>query len=415
MKLKVAENFKALLGEGRRFNKNEDGQIIVFTALAGLALVMMVATIFNVGVVIGEKIKVQNTADAAAYSQAVWEARVLNLLAYTNRAIISHMVTIAFVTAFKSQKELWQRIELVLSGVGIFIPPVQVIARVAGYLHRFWSIVALAAPPVQRLASRWTRLCQLFQSGMMTEFALVMAQGRISNRIANYIDPSIKMNGLGNTFGGAANINSLRKLTGVSPRLMNFNSLKEVYINSMDGFSKGTSFPRQIQIGSKWVQFKFGLRGEVKVDRNRITQKDGFFLKMIYRTGLFGGWKYNWQFNAADAHYNGLPLGRFRMWSQPSASNDQSKNAFPSVYAVAQKDHEDILQISLLGAGTDQDIMAFSRAEVFYWDPDRARSRQLKGREPNLFNPFWHARLAAMDGAMDFLPEILLTSIPLTH
>jgi hypothetical protein len=135
---------------------------------------------------------------------------------------------------------------------------------------------------------------------------------------------------------------------------------------------------------------------------------------MIYGFGLFGGWKYDWQFNAADAHYHGLQLGRFRMWSQPSASNNQSRT-FPSVYALAQKDHEDIVQISLLGAGTDQDIIAFSRAEVFYWDPDRARSRQLRGREPNLFNPFWHARLAAMDGAMDFLPEILLTSIPLTH
>ncbi|WP_345815550.1 pilus assembly protein TadG-related protein [Paraburkholderia sp. PREW-6R] len=48
------------------------------------------------------KIKLQNTADAAAYSAAVLQARDYNFSAYTNRAMIANQVTAAQVVALKS-------------------------------------------------------------------------------------------------------------------------------------------------------------------------------------------------------------------------------------------------------------------------------------------------------------------------
>jgi Flp pilus assembly protein TadG len=50
----------------------------------------------------GAKIKLQNTADAAAYSAAVLQARDYNFAAYTNRAMVANQVTAAQVVALKS-------------------------------------------------------------------------------------------------------------------------------------------------------------------------------------------------------------------------------------------------------------------------------------------------------------------------
>jgi len=65
-----------------------------------LALVLLVAVaatvffMFNSGQLVQEKIHLTNTADAVAYSAGVYEARVLNYDAYTNRAIIANEIAI---------------------------------------------------------------------------------------------------------------------------------------------------------------------------------------------------------------------------------------------------------------------------------------------------------------------------------
>jgi hypothetical protein len=65
-----------------------------------LALVLLVAVaatvffMFNSGQLVQEKIRLANTADAVAYSAGVYEARVLNYDAYTNRAMIANEIAI---------------------------------------------------------------------------------------------------------------------------------------------------------------------------------------------------------------------------------------------------------------------------------------------------------------------------------
>ena len=71
----------------------------------------------------------------------------------------------------------------------------------------------------------------------------------------------------------------------------------------------------------------------------------------------------------------------------------------PSVYSYIMKPGSTLPQINFFGI--TRDVKAVSRAQVFYWDPNRNRSQQLRGfnppREPNFFNPFWRARLARLD------------------
>ena len=87
------------------------GQVFVLFLMVAVILVMLIGVVYNVGSAIGEKKKLQNLADSCAYSQAVWEARSYNYLAYTNRAMIAHFCTISFCVAIGSCEELWKEMK----------------------------------------------------------------------------------------------------------------------------------------------------------------------------------------------------------------------------------------------------------------------------------------------------------------
>jgi hypothetical protein len=75
--------------------KREGGQALVFALFASIVVILALFTMFSMGMQSIEKIRLQNTADAAAYSAAVAEARDYNFAAYTNRAMIANQVAVA--------------------------------------------------------------------------------------------------------------------------------------------------------------------------------------------------------------------------------------------------------------------------------------------------------------------------------
>ncbi len=79
------------------------GQMIILAAVALLVLALVVFITFNVTIAVQQRIKLQNYADAKAFSMAVAEARTLNYIAYTNRAIASAYVGMANVHAYMSE------------------------------------------------------------------------------------------------------------------------------------------------------------------------------------------------------------------------------------------------------------------------------------------------------------------------
>jgi hypothetical protein len=85
-----------------KFAKDEDGAVMILTAILILLLVKVAMSTYNVGVMAVEKTRLQMTADAAAYSSAVWQARFLNHCAYTRRAIIANNALIAYITAMEA-------------------------------------------------------------------------------------------------------------------------------------------------------------------------------------------------------------------------------------------------------------------------------------------------------------------------
>ncbi len=78
------------------------GQALVLVCGIMLVAVLAVLVTFAIGHRTREKIKLQAVADSAAYSMAVAEARALNFYAFSNRAIVSHMVSVLSVHAHTS-------------------------------------------------------------------------------------------------------------------------------------------------------------------------------------------------------------------------------------------------------------------------------------------------------------------------
>lgn len=69
--------------------------LILFAALGALVL-------FNTGKTATDKARLANTADAAAYSGLLWQARALNFQSYTNRAMVANQVSIAQAVSLRS-------------------------------------------------------------------------------------------------------------------------------------------------------------------------------------------------------------------------------------------------------------------------------------------------------------------------
>jgi Putative Flp pilus-assembly TadE/G-like len=78
-----------------RGRPRERGQALVFSLFAALLVILGLFTLFNMGELSIEKVKLQNTADAAAYSAMVAEARDYNFSAYMNRAMVVNQVAVA--------------------------------------------------------------------------------------------------------------------------------------------------------------------------------------------------------------------------------------------------------------------------------------------------------------------------------
>ena len=100
----------------QRVRRDEDGQVLVLGAIFGLALMVCVLSTVNLGRAVYAKVQLQTAADAAAYSQAAVEARVLNFTAYTNRAMVVHYASIMAAAAYLTWVHfLWAAVDPVLS------------------------------------------------------------------------------------------------------------------------------------------------------------------------------------------------------------------------------------------------------------------------------------------------------------
>jgi hypothetical protein len=102
--------------------QRQEGQALVLACLLMLLLSLALITTVNIGHSVHERIRLQNTADAAAYSTAAMEARAFNFYAFTNRTQVSH-----YVSAM-----LWQSLDSFIFFVQAFLTDLFGLLRTIG-------------------------------------------------------------------------------------------------------------------------------------------------------------------------------------------------------------------------------------------------------------------------------------------
>jgi hypothetical protein len=93
-----------------------------------LVFVVGVLVLFNTGQIVNKKVELDNTADAAAYSAAVQQARAYNVIAYLNRAQVANEVATAQMVSLQS----WMN--YVISGSGNFAKAANIVGTILDFV-----------------------------------------------------------------------------------------------------------------------------------------------------------------------------------------------------------------------------------------------------------------------------------------
>lgn len=106
MGMSITPNRQPTPDRGRRQRGQSSVFVIVFLGITILSLVFL----YKAGKLTSEKMELQNAADGIAYSVAILEARDLNFMAYTNRAMIANEVAIGQAVGLASWPRHWESI-----------------------------------------------------------------------------------------------------------------------------------------------------------------------------------------------------------------------------------------------------------------------------------------------------------------
>ncbi|WIG94835.1 pilus assembly protein [Myxococcus sp. SDU36] len=123
----------------RRMRRDERGQAMVIGAVAMLVLAVSVMASVSIGHGVYEKIKLQDAADAQAYSIAVKEARAYNFLAYTNRAMVVHYSAMLTVMSYVSHAVYLDQTLRSAASVLKYIPVIGAVFAAVEAALKFWK------------------------------------------------------------------------------------------------------------------------------------------------------------------------------------------------------------------------------------------------------------------------------------
>jgi len=109
---------RTLLARLARPQDRQKGQVIPLTLVFLTALSLSLWVLYDAGQVNIEKMKLQNNADAGAYSTATMVARDLNFIAYMNRGMVANQVAIGQMVGLASWVEMMEQVAANIDTLG---------------------------------------------------------------------------------------------------------------------------------------------------------------------------------------------------------------------------------------------------------------------------------------------------------
>jgi len=142
----------------RRRGRREEGQALPLASVGILVMALGVLATLNLGQAVHEKIKLQNTADSAAYTLAAMEARTFNYIAFLNRVQIAHYNTAMVVQSFNT----WVGFQVAIFGTAV---DVLTAMKNAVDVGASWPCYGPGCPyiPLKPIASAMARFAQAFR------------------------------------------------------------------------------------------------------------------------------------------------------------------------------------------------------------------------------------------------------------
>lgn len=179
------------------FHRDQRGQVMVIGALLSMVFVFFWLSLFGIGEAVSERVHLQNTADAVAYSQALWSARWFNWVAYTNRGIVANYIIMTqFSIIHSTVKYLfdWIAILGVIGNILQVIPPTsgigsaifngaKAVSKATAALEKFCHKLADFGIPLYHILNG---IIHVFQNIWIVMLVLFPIKG---NAVRTYMDP----------------------------------------------------------------------------------------------------------------------------------------------------------------------------------------------------------------------------------
>lgn len=379
--------------------------------IAGAVLVMM----FNTSQKVTEKSQVANAADAAAYSGAVWTARHLNFLAYTNRAMVANHAAVGHLVSYVSWIRYIDDSISYLDRITQFIPYVgqyvDAVEQLAGSLRDATQRAAAIAVPA---VDGWNANLRAAQLEIQASLALDPLN-RLMQQTAQGWDPTIRVNDpdaigqLPHEMRAAVQSQLIGQLVRV-PRFV------ERFAAGSDHGAIGELIAASVRADNdmrRWISDDRGWQenlllaqlrkqGDTRHSQTAVGADWRATDQLQHRTrGLFG-W-HRWRrigdhpssasATEFDSHYDGVP----HYYNVAGVPGDRSLQ----IAVLATKPQPQVRTRSQFGLATQASMLAAAAmAKVEFTRPgDGGFARLGAGAHEyaHLFNPFWEARLVPLE------------------
>jgi hypothetical protein len=382
--------------------------------ISSAALVVM----FNTGQKVTERSMVANAADAAAYSGAVWTARHLNFIAYSNRAMIANHVAVGHYVSYVS----WVR--YINDSLDAIDRVTQWIPYVGQYVDMAQQISAQVRDATEESAEiaipaldAWNANIRAAQAEAQASLAFRNLQSLMAQTGRAY-DPDILIN----------DSNALSRIPEelrvlLEAQLMTQSAAVPTFIQRYTAGDDGDSMQQLVDTSLRanadlqhWIAGERGWRENLlavqlrKRGATALSQTENGADwraedQLQYRTRGVFGW-HSWRrigdrvstasAREFDSDYSGVP-SYYNVAGRPG-------DASLRITAIATKAQTRVATADLLSmTSMDLPLAVVAAARVQFRRPNGSAFTSLGERRheyANLFNPFWEARLAPAEWSL---------------
>jgi hypothetical protein len=392
-------------------SKRHRGQIAPVALFGVLITSATLVLMFNTGQRVTERSLVANAADAAAYGGAVWTARHLNFIAYSNRAMIANHLAVGHLISYVS----WVR---------YINDSIEDIDRVTQWIPYVGQYVDLAEQISARVRDVTEQSAEIAVPAVDTWNANIRAAQAEAHASLSFRNVQRLMFDTGRSYDPLILVNDEDVIARMpaemreqlEPQLMTQAAAVPSFIRRYSAGRDSNSLQQLVDATlrgnadlQRWITGERGWREdqlELQLRKSGTTSLSQTAIRadwraedqLEYRTRSVFGWD-SWrrigdQVSTAsarefDSDYAGVPA-YYNVAGEP-------RDISLVISALATKGQSQVASADLLGMTRSEQplaVAAFARVEFHRPRPAFASLGDRGHEYANLFNPFWEAKLA---------------------